>query len=42
MYYVCAAFGTLWLAVFGYLFILGRQVKDMGRRLDARLASQDE
>lgn len=40
MFYLCLAFSSLWFVTIGYLFILGRQVKDLSKRLDAR--TQDE
>ncbi len=37
MFYLCLAFSALWSVVFVYLFILDRQIKDIGRRLSARM-----
>ena len=34
--YLCLAFSVLWIVNFGYLFLLDRQLKDIGKRLDAR------
>lgn len=42
MNYLCMAIGTLGIALFGYIFIIDRQLKDMNKRLDARLADKDE
>ncbi|MDO8303963.1 MAG: CcmD family protein [Sedimentisphaerales bacterium] len=36
MFYLCLAFSVLWVVNFIYLFLLDRQLKDIGRRLDAR------
>ena len=36
MNYLAMAFSVLWLALFGYLFILDAQIRDMKRRLQAR------
>ena len=41
MVYLCLAFTCLWVTIMGYVFILDRQVKDLTKRLDARL-SPDE
>lgn len=38
MFYLCLAFSLLWLVVFGFLFSQDKQIKDINRRLDARLA----
>jgi CcmD family protein len=38
MIYVCLAFTCLWLSTMLYVFILDRQVKDLTRRLSARLS----
>ncbi len=38
MFYLCFAFSLLWLINFIYLFVLDRQVKDIARRLAARVA----
>jgi CcmD family protein len=37
MVYLCLAFSVLWLVTFLYIFALDRQIKDIGRRLDARV-----
>ena len=42
MVYLCVAFSFLWLCNFIYLFALDRQIKDIGRRLDARMASTQQ
>jgi len=42
MFYVCLAFSFLWLCNFVYLFALDRQIKDVGRRLDARVAGSQQ
>ena len=39
MFYLCLAFSLLWLINFIYLFVLDRQVRDIGRRLDSRIAT---
>jgi hypothetical protein len=36
MFYLCLAFSSLWLVSFIYLFVLDRQIRDVGRRLNAR------
>ena len=36
MVYLGLAFSVLWAALFGYLFILDSQIRDMKRRLQAR------
>jgi len=38
MLYVCLAFSVLWLVTFVYIFALDRQIREIGRRLDARSA----
>jgi len=38
MFYLALAVSVAWLIYFGYLFILDRQIKDLRRRLDARMA----
>jgi len=43
MYYLCLAISVAWLVYFGYLFALHAQIKDIRKRLDARVtASTDE
>ncbi|MHC4912788.1 MAG: CcmD family protein [Planctomycetota bacterium] len=42
MFYFCLAFSLLWLIIFAYVFTLDRQVKDIGRRLDARTSSSEQ
>ncbi len=39
MFYLCLTFSFLWLIIFTYLFVLDRQIKNIGKRLDARAAS---
>ena len=39
MFYLCLAFSLLWLINFIYLFTLDRQIRDIGRRIDARRIS---
>lgn len=39
MFYLGLSFSVLWLVLFGYLFILDNQARDLKRRLDARDAS---
>lgn len=39
MFYLCLAFSLLWLINFIYLFIIDLQIKDVGRRLEARSTS---
>jgi len=36
MFYLGLAFSALWLVLFGYLFFVDAQVRDMKRRLQAR------
>ena len=36
MFYLGLAFSVLWLALFGYLYVIDAQVRDMKRRLQAR------
>ena len=38
MFYLCLAFTCLWLTTMGYVFILDRQVKDLTKRLNARVS----
>jgi CcmD family protein len=42
MLFLCLAFSCLWLCTFIYMFILDRQIKDIGRRLDARMESSEQ
>ena len=42
MMYLCLAFSLTWLISFVYLFALDRQIKDLGRRLDARTAASQK
>ena len=42
MNYLCMAIGVLGAALFGYVFMLDRQIKDMNRRLNARDEGIDE
>jgi CcmD family protein len=37
MFYLCLAVSVAWLVYFVYLFILDRQVRDLRKRLDARM-----
>jgi CcmD family protein len=39
MVYLCLAFTCLWLTTMCYVFILDRQVKDLSKRLGARMSS---
>ena len=41
MFYLCLSFTCLWLTTMCYVFILDRQVKDLSKRLSARV-SHDE
>ncbi len=36
MFYLGLSFSALWVLVFGYIFYLDRQVKDIRKRLDLR------
>jgi CcmD family protein len=38
MFYLCLSFTCLWLTTMGYVFILDRQVKDLTKRLNARIS----
>ncbi|MHC4741805.1 MAG: CcmD family protein [Planctomycetota bacterium] len=40
MKYLCLAVSVAWSVYFGYLFYLGRQLKDLRKRLDARTADR--
>jgi CcmD family protein len=42
MFYLCLAVSVAWLVYFVYLFILDRQLRDLGRRLDARITNTRE
>lgn len=42
MFYLCLAVSVAWLVYFVYLFILDRQLKDLSRRLDARITNTRE
>lgn len=42
MLYLCLAFTCLWLTTMVYVFILDRQVKDLSRRLSARVSSNED
>ena len=42
MFYLALAFSALWLLIFFYLFVLDRQVKDIKRRLAARMPSSQK
>ncbi|MHC4365001.1 MAG: CcmD family protein [Planctomycetota bacterium] len=42
MFYFCLAFSLLWLIIFAYVFALDRQIRDIGRRLDARTSSSEQ
>ena len=42
MFYLCLAESVAWLVYFVYLFILDRQLKDLSRRLDARITNTRE
>ncbi|MHC4475448.1 MAG: CcmD family protein [Planctomycetota bacterium] len=37
MYYLCLAVSAAWLIYFAYLLTLDRQIRDIRRRLDARI-----
>jgi CcmD family protein len=41
MFYLCLAFTCLWVTTMGYVFILDRQVKDLTKRLNARVCSEE-
>jgi len=41
MVYLCLAFTCLWVTTMGYVFILDRQVKDLTKRLNARVSSEE-
>ncbi len=42
MFYLGLAFSALWLLVFFYMIVLDRQVKDIKRRLAARMSSSQK
>lgn len=42
MFYLCLAVSVAWLVYFVYLFTLDRQLKDLRRRLDARITDSQE
>lgn len=42
MFYLCLSFSVLWLVVFGYLFRLDGQIRDIRRRLAARQAHSED
>ncbi len=42
MFYLCLAVSAAWLVYFVYLFILDRQLRDLSRRLDARITNTRE
>ncbi|MHC4881452.1 MAG: CcmD family protein [Planctomycetota bacterium] len=42
MFYLCLAFTCLWLTTTAYVFILDRQVKDLTKRLGARLSTEGD
>lgn len=42
MVYLCLAFTCMWLVTVCYVFILERQVKDLSKRLNARLAGDQQ
>ncbi|MFC1781699.1 CcmD family protein [Planctomycetota bacterium] len=42
MLYLSLAFSCLWLCTFVYLFALDRQIKDISRRLSARVTSSKQ
>ena len=39
MVYLGLAFSVLWIALFGYLYTIDAQIRDMKRRLQARYDS---
>ena len=39
MVYLGLAFSVLWVALFGYLYVIDAQIRDMKRRLQARQTS---
>ena len=42
MFYLCLAVSVAWLVYFIYLFVLDMQLKDLRRRLDARITNTRE
>ncbi len=42
MYYLCLAVSVAWLVYFSYLLLLGLQVRDLRKRLNARIDSKEE
>ena len=42
MFYLCLAVSVAWTVYFIYLFTLDRQLKDLRRRLDARMTNSQE
>ena len=42
MFYLALAFSALWLLAFFYLFVLDRQMKDIKRRLSARMTGSSK
>ena len=42
MFYLILAFSALWLLIFFYMIVLDRQVKDIKRRLAARMSDSQK
>lgn len=34
LYYLCAAYSAVWIAIFGYLLSIGRRARRLERELD--------
>ena len=41
MFYLCLAFTCVWFVTAVYVFILDRQVKDLTKRLSARVSTEE-
>ncbi len=42
MFYLSLGFGAVWLCYFAYLYMVDRQVRQLCRRLDARMKASSD